>query len=100
MPITDYEGWARGLKKAGYATDPSYHNKIIQVIEKYELYQYDIIDAPLIVDAENICLELDEACVIRNANNDNDLLALLNIDANRVAKYKETNEITFLDEME
>ena len=94
LPITDYEGWARGLKKAGYATDPSYHNKIIQVIEKYELYQYDIIDAPLIVDAENICLELDEACVIRNANNDNDLLALLNIDANKVAKYKETNEIS------
>ena len=94
LPITDYKGWARGLKKAGYATDPSYHNKIIQVIEKYKLYEFDIVDKPLIVDAENICLELDEACVIQNANNDNDLLALLNIDANKAAKYKGTNEIS------
>ncbi|HUR31508.1 MAG TPA: glucosaminidase domain-containing protein [Saprospiraceae bacterium] len=38
---TDYKGWARGLAKAGYATDPQYANKIIDLIEKYELYQYD-----------------------------------------------------------
>lgn len=37
----DYKGWARGLKKAGYATDPSYANKLIALIEKYELYRYD-----------------------------------------------------------
>src|SRR5687768_5398388 len=37
---TDYKGWARGLAKAGYATDPQYANKIIDLIEKYELYQY------------------------------------------------------------
>jgi len=38
---TDYKSWAKGLKKAGYATDPSYPNKLITIIEKYELYQYD-----------------------------------------------------------
>lgn len=37
----DYKGWARGLKKAGYATDPSYANKLIALIEKYELYRFD-----------------------------------------------------------
>lgn len=37
----DYKGWARGLKKAGYATDPKYPNKLISFIEKYELYRYD-----------------------------------------------------------
>lgn len=39
----DYKGWAKGLKKAGYATDPKYPNKLISFIEKYELYKYDKI---------------------------------------------------------
>ena len=38
---TDYKSWARGLKKAGYATDPSYANKLITIIETYDLYKYD-----------------------------------------------------------
>ncbi len=38
---TDYKGWARGLKKAGYATDPGYADKIITLIEDYELYRFD-----------------------------------------------------------
>ena len=41
LDITDYRGWALGLKKAGYATDPSYANRLISIIEAYELYQYD-----------------------------------------------------------
>lgn len=39
---SDYKGWARGLKKAGYATDPQYAEKLIRIIEELELYQYDI----------------------------------------------------------
>jgi len=38
---TDYKAWARGLKKAGYATDPKYADKLIKVIEDYELYRFD-----------------------------------------------------------
>lgn len=38
---TDYKGWCHGLKKAGYATDPKYAYKLIDVLEKYELYKYD-----------------------------------------------------------
>lgn len=37
----DYKGWSRGLKKAGYATDPKYPKKLIALIERYELYKYD-----------------------------------------------------------
>lgn len=37
----DYKAWARGLKKAGYATDPKYPKKIISIIERYKLYKYD-----------------------------------------------------------
>ncbi len=41
LKTTDYKGWAVGLKRAGYATDPSYANKLISIIEVYELYKYD-----------------------------------------------------------
>lgn len=37
----DYKGWAKGLKKAGYATDPKYPNKLIKIIEENELYLLD-----------------------------------------------------------
>lgn len=38
---TDYEKWAHGLKKAGYATDPAYAYKLISIIENYDLHKYD-----------------------------------------------------------
>ncbi|MBO4455483.1 MAG: glucosaminidase domain-containing protein [Bacteroidales bacterium] len=38
---TDYKAWARGLKQAGYATDPKYADKLIKVIEDYSLYRFD-----------------------------------------------------------
>lgn len=41
MKITDYKGWARGLKKAGYATDPRYADRLINIIELYDLDRYD-----------------------------------------------------------
>jgi len=41
LEITDYKGWARGLKKAGYATDPKYAEALIKLIEDYKLYEYD-----------------------------------------------------------
>lgn len=39
---TDYKAWAHGLKRAGYATDPSYAFKLINIIELYELHKYDL----------------------------------------------------------
>lgn len=39
--VTDYKGWARGLSECGYATDPRYAEKLITIIERYELYKYD-----------------------------------------------------------
>lgn len=38
---TDYRGWARGLKAAGYATAPNYAESLIRIIEMYKLYQFD-----------------------------------------------------------
>ena len=37
----DYKAWAKGLRKAGYATDPKYPDKLISYIERYDLAQYD-----------------------------------------------------------
>ena len=41
LKITDYKGWARGLKAAGYATNPQYADKLIEIIQLYKLYEYD-----------------------------------------------------------
>ena len=38
---TDYKNWAKGLQKAGYATDPKYPQKLIDLIERYQLNQFD-----------------------------------------------------------
>ena len=38
----DYKAWAKGLKKAGYATDPKYPDKLISLIERYRLDRYDL----------------------------------------------------------
>ena len=43
---SDYKKWAKGLKKAGYATNPKYASLLIDLIEKYQLYNYDKIDQP------------------------------------------------------
>lgn len=38
---TDYKRWAKGLKKAGYATSKTYDKKLIRIIEDYKLHRYD-----------------------------------------------------------
>lgn len=41
LDMDDYKGWAKGLKEAGYATNPKYADILITTIEDYELYKYD-----------------------------------------------------------
>lgn len=59
LPSGDYKGWARGLKKAGYATDPAYAGKLINLIEEYRLYRYDkgvkvAVEAPAKIETPRI----------------------------------------------
>jgi hypothetical protein len=42
IPSDDYKGWARGLKKAGYATNPDYANMLIRKIEENNLHFFDV----------------------------------------------------------
>ncbi len=46
---TDYKGWAYGLKRAGYATDSRYPRKLISIIKRYNLHQYDYAKSPKII---------------------------------------------------
>jgi flagellum-specific peptidoglycan hydrolase FlgJ len=41
LGTADYKGWAKGLKKAGYATDKNYDKKLVQIIEELDLHQFD-----------------------------------------------------------
>jgi len=49
----DYKAWAKGLRKAGYATDKKYPQKLINIIEKYELYNLDFESEPVLVYNES-----------------------------------------------
>ena len=41
LKLTDYKGWAHGLKRCGYATNPNYGTMLIGIIERYNLSQFD-----------------------------------------------------------
>lgn len=48
----DYQGWARGLKQAGYATNPKYADLLIGLIERYQLFQYDKEEVTLVAQVK------------------------------------------------
>lgn len=54
---TDYSAWAKGLKKAGYATNPKYDKLLIDLIEKHDLAQYD--KKGILIDPEPLNIRLD-----------------------------------------
>lgn len=60
LPVTDYAGWATGLKRCGYATNPRYTQQLIRIIEDFKLQDYTLLamndtslepDAPLVASA-------------------------------------------------
>jgi flagellum-specific peptidoglycan hydrolase FlgJ len=58
----DYQSWARGLKAAGYATDVKYPDKLIGLIERFELYKYDneVLDRNYVPVKKDPVLEISE----------------------------------------
>lgn len=60
---TDYKGWAKGLKAAGYATDPGYANKLIRLIEEYDLGRFD---SGIVVEMESP-LEMERPKTVEEA---------------------------------
>lgn len=71
---TDYKGWAKGLKKAGYATSSTYATRLIDIIERYQLAQYDQMSwqPPALVDekpANAAGSEIQQVIKIQSAHN-------------------------------
>ena len=54
LSISDYQGWAKGLRKAGYATNPKYPALLIRMIERYNLAKYDSLVLGLFESREKI----------------------------------------------
>jgi flagellum-specific peptidoglycan hydrolase FlgJ len=56
----DYKAWAKGLRAAGYATDPKYPDKLISYIERYHLDQYDsqVLDVNYVSNEKQLVEEL------------------------------------------
>ena len=76
LGTTDYKGWAKGLKAAGYATSPTYADKLIELIERYGLDRYDgkngvrlkpghIPHQPLLVNGQR-CVRLREGETLKD----------------------------------
>lgn len=66
---TDYKNWAQGLRKAGYATDKKYPQKLIYLIEKHQLYKYDS-DMPKSVYEKNrpVIAERNSVHIVRKGD--------------------------------
>ncbi len=61
---TDYEGWAKGLKSAGYAEDPGYAEKLIKIIQKYSLHEYDVLDVTAEADEQKPQVQTEQPAVV------------------------------------
>lgn len=62
----DYKGWAFGLKQAGYATDPSYANKLIRCIEQYDLSRFDVLTNEELANMPESPTKLEEPVAVRS----------------------------------
>lgn len=56
LDILDYKGWAKGLKEAGYATNPRYPELLVNIIEEFELFNYDrlVVDGGFAYNPVNV----------------------------------------------
>ena len=70
LPRDDYKGWAEGLKKAGYATNPAYAERLIKIIEDNKLYELDNED-PVVEVKSPKQIELEQTVEIKKVNIDN-----------------------------
>jgi LysM repeat protein len=68
LKITDYKGWATGLKQAGYATDPRYAERLIEIIERYKLNEFDVQEPIPAVMASSIPKTPSQAKVTATIN--------------------------------
>ena len=103
LRVTDYKAWAKGLKKAGYATSKTYEKKLIKLIEEYHLYQFDHVlpdveFSPAITIAKKEYIYVNDVKMVFAKKEDTPytIAERLNTDAKRIVSYNE--EINFTSE--
>ena len=98
--ITDYISWAKGLKKAGYATNSKYPELLIKIIEENKLYQFDRekIDKNLISGKRNIYMHPNKIKYVISQNQETyeTIAKSLNIKLKQILKYNEDNKLSVL----
>ncbi|MDR2147493.1 MAG: glucosaminidase domain-containing protein [Tannerella sp.] len=67
LDMYDYKAWAYGLQKCGYATDKKYGEKLVRLIETYELYKYDKANFVDYIERSSPIIEEDEIYEIKIA---------------------------------
>ena len=99
--ITDYKSWAKGLKKAGYATNNKYPELLIKIIEENKLYQFDSkkIDKNLISGKRNIYMHPNNIkyVISRNQETYKTIAKSLNIKLKQILKYNDDNNQSVLN---
>ena len=98
--ITDYISWAKGLKKAGYATNSKYPELLIKIIEENKLYQFDRekIDKNLISGKRNIYMHPNKIKYVISQNQETyeTIAKSLNIKLKQILKYNDDNKLSVL----
>ncbi|MBR1556637.1 MAG: glucosaminidase domain-containing protein [Prevotella sp.] len=114
LKVTDYKGWAKGLKSAGYATNPVYAQRLIEIIQLYKLYKYDSAksyDRFMTERAKDQSIDGASLHTIKMFNKNYYLIARrgdtfksigqeVGISYRKIAKYNERNRKEKLDEGE
>lgn len=92
LDVTDYKGWAKGLRKAGYATNKSYHTILINLIERHELYKLDLM-SPKPLATKPLVLQNDVPVVYAEKDETLESIADENDLSNRqIYKYNDLKE--------
>lgn len=99
--ITDYKSWAKGLKKAGYATNSKYPELLIKIIEENKLYQFDKekFDKNLISGKRNIYMHPNKIKYVISQNQETyaTIAKSLNIKLKQILKYNDDNKLSVLN---
>lgn len=91
----DYAGWAKGLKKAGYATNPRYPDLLIKYIEQYDLQQYTLLAINRLPESDMAKTEENKTVVpvevaVENTITENDITITAN-DPDKIISINKTN---------
>ena len=100
--ITDYKSWARGLKKAGYATNKKYPELLIKIIEDNKLNIFDDKDVEIefISEIRNIYMHPNRIKYVKSENQDTYMTIAkdLNLKLRQLQKYNDSKETNILAE--